>query len=215
MADNNITLDSRATGATMHPYYDMYLNVPYKTKNAPTIRGFVKSLGGRYDSIERRWWIPHRLLIDDSYSQIVDANLFDGWKFVFNPQIDNLVFRNSNYLDESGQEELKMFFGGNFICNMIKDKKDNFEVIFSTGTEAQAVHVSFWNVPIETYNFSDGSNASLRNFYPQKTIVVPKDIGRDMWRHYKNRKNYNEQPVDSDLMISFFREYHRVNVTNV
>ena len=229
MTDTQTSLDFIAEGVTMHPYYDAYLDIPYGTKGAIMTRNFAKNLGARYDSIENRWWIPHKRIVD-SIDQIRQSNLFDSWKFVYNGQTDNKVYQPNFTLSDFNH--LNKIFTGNpvqIMANGIdvggkKNRTNNqFSVIFFTSKEGEAVNIIYWSSEVNHFTESirlhiQGKHNNYENFpcyMIRKQIVIPKDLARPVWAYYLKQKNSKQVSIPSDLVNSYYFMMHGVNVTNV
>ena len=229
MTDTQTSLDFIAEGVTMHPYYDAYLDIPYGTKGAIMTRNFAKNLGARYYSIENRWWIPHKRIVD-SIDQIRQSNLFDSWKFVYNGQTDNKVYQPNFTLSDFNH--LNKIFTGNpvqIMANGIdvggkKNRTNNqFSVIFFTSKEGEAVNIIYWSSEVNHFTESirlhiQGKHNNYENFpcyMIRKQIVIPKDLARPVWAYYLKQKNSKQVSIPSDLVNSYYFMMHGVNVTNV
>jgi len=66
---------------------DYYVSVPFRTKDSIYYRNLVKTMGGRYDPISERWYIPNESFQLDDVKIIEDLRMYDGLKFKFSIQL--------------------------------------------------------------------------------------------------------------------------------
>jgi hypothetical protein len=214
MSDISNSLDTENKSVTMHPFYDAYLSVPFRKKNANAYRVIAKRIGARYDSTEERWWITNSRM-RDSYADIIDNNLFYSWKFYYDKSEHSDIYKPNVYLNELPKLEMKKLFAdSDLISNVIPFSKLS-SVGFVTTKNAEAVCVIFLSGSNHDY-FEDMENffkKTSKMHFSSKNMIVPKDIGRSIWSYYSDINTKNKpKPLDPRYAAFIINKIHGVNI---
>jgi len=163
---------------------DCFLFIPYKKKNSLNYRNFAKKLGSRYDSIQERWFLPRVKMTDSVIEEVNNYNLFDGYVFKYNPDIDWIA---ADPEIEFGQlcKEIKEFtntidISKQIIFNTIKSVQ-----YYSSKSSDYVVQCFITNIHRVDYTAHTGTISWMKLFENcSKLIILPRTYARDNWRHY-------------------------------
>lgn len=152
--------------------------VPFRTKDSIYYRNLVKKMGGRYDPVSERWYIPNESFQPDDMKILEDLRMYDGMKFKFtnqqpefNPKV---VVRTIEHLKQTSNNFSRW---EGYAFDFSKNKCVTF--IYDSTRTSNCIIVNFYN-----QNFQN----ALMNRSHMTTIIgrniLPVDYARDEWRHF-------------------------------
>lgn len=190
--DNELfPLKRQSSDISYNDFDDVFVFVPYKKKNSSVIRNFVKNLGGRYDSIRQRWFIPISKLSEEVKKNIEKMNLYDGLKFNYRDGYPNVT--NGNI---SLKLRLETILNSNHIRSISKHVQ--FDKYFAVQ------YYSFNNQKYVIEAFVD--TRKMVDLFPLNNTalimcdIIPIEYARSNWIHYSSKAKNNVKDIDKDYV---------------
>jgi len=157
---------------------DYYVSVPFRTKDSIYYRNLVKTMGGRYDPISERWYIPNESFQLDDVKIIEDLRMYDGLKFKFSIQLPEfnptLVMRTMEKLRQSTNHYSRW---EGYALDFSKNKCVTF--VYDSTRTSNCIIVNFYN-----QNFHNAVNSQSQQTTIIGRRILPVDYARDEWRYF-------------------------------
>lgn len=180
------------------PNNQIYIRVPYRTKKSANYRNFAKSLGGQYDPISERWYIPQVRITEETVKIINDKNMFDGYRYSrpVNPD-------TTQYYDIYSLKEFPIFK-----CIQYTQHKS---VHFYTFKDYKYVQLVYFSGSDNNFNEIFSNIDHVRKFSVYDNLM-PRTYAREEYLHYSNIKDAKISDVPYDYAKAFFGHFKHVSI---